>query len=290
MTTTALCTILFILIMSEAFLVTQKNKMNKMRKKRNKYSWSLSMNFWSNLLKEAFDNEGSLPADKSDGQLDEGFENEYRSSFVSPVQERWRQQTKYSRSGVTPINENLLIGSKWRVGLYLAGIPDKDPSNNLFGRQVNISTRDRNLGIGAQTDEEPNVIVDVSIDANGLCETLTSSEFLCGSNGEWKLSSDEKKIRFSIETFGFTRTVRTTGSINKIYWSTEDDIVTKTASTYSIPPGFIYADASIQYGSKPGEFVMKDGLLRYEKTFGLLGASSKMITCGKFTAKMINSE
>ena len=62
----------------------------------------------------------------------------------------------------------------------------------------------------------------------------------------------------------------------------------QTSSTYSIPAGFIYCDATIENGSKPGVIGMKDGVLRVEKTMGLLGAASKMIPCGGFEAKQVH--
>lgn len=86
----------------------------------------------------------------------------------------------------------------------------------------------------------------------------------------------------------------TTGSITKVFWSEDEDTVTKTSSTYSIPEGKIIADSSIGYG-KPGELVMGDvkqsnGFLSIEQRSGLLGASSRMVKCGKFSAKMILDE
>ena len=120
--------------------------------------------------------------------------------------------------------------------------------------------------------------------------STSQSEFTSGEIGEWKLSPDKTYIRFSMDSLGFTRTVQTTGTINKVFWSKEDDVVTKTSSTYSIPVGFIYADAKIGYGTSPDVFIMKDGNLMFEKMSGLLGVSSKMLTCGKFIAEMNSDE
>ena len=125
-----------------------------------------------------------------------------------------------------------------------------------------------------------------------------STEYTTGETGEYKLSDDNKFIRFSIDTLGFQRVVTTTGSITKVFWSKEEDTKIKTSSAYSIPKGLIYADASIGYG-KPGELVMGDGsssdskrgdnfgLLRFEQKMGLLGAATRMVTCGKFSASMV---
>lgn len=237
-------------------------------------------------MDNAFANDESLPTNKGEGQLDAEGENMAYAPLTA-TQERWKQNQS-SMGRAPPVNENVLIGSKWTIGLFLAGIPDKDPSNDLYGRKVNISNRDKSLGIGAQVDQEPNVFVDVVLDADGACRT-SQSEFTSGEIGEWKLSPDNTYIRFSMDTLGFTRTVQTTGTINKIYWSKGDDIVTKTSSTYSIPAGYIYADAKIGYGTNPNTFVMRDGNLMFEKSSGLLGVSSKMFTCGKFVADMTTS-
>lgn len=128
---------------------------------------------------------------------------------------------------------------------------------------------------------------------NFICRA-ESTDFTSGELGQYKISEDNKFIRFSMNTLGFQRVVTTTGSITKVFWSKEEDTVTKTSSTYSIPKGFIYADASIGYG-KPGELVMGDanqntGILRVEQRMGVLGAATKMVACGKFSAKMMTEE
>jgi len=97
-------------------------------------------------------------------------------------------------------------------------------------------------------------------------------------------------LRFCFDTVGFTRTIQTTGTIAKIFWSKEDEQMTKTSSTYTIPPGTVYGDAQIGYGNIPGRLIMKEGLLRVEEERGLLGASTIMKVCGKFEANMIMEE
>jgi len=253
-----------------------------------KASSSSLNNFFKDLMDNAFANDESLPTNKGDGQLDAEDDPSIGYAPLTATQERWKQNQS-SMGRAPPVNENVLVGSKWNIGLFLAGIPDKDPSNDLYGRKVNISSRDKSLGIGAQVDTEPNVIVEVTLDDDGVCRT-SPSEFTSGEVGQWKLSQDKTDIRFSIDTLGFTRTVQTTGTINKIYWSKENDTVTKTSSTYSIPAGFVYADAQVGYGAGPNNFVMKDGSLMFEKSSGLLGVSSKMLTCGKFVAEMVKDE
>lgn len=97
-------------------------------------------------------------------------------------------------------------------------------------------------------------------------------------------------IRFSLDTSGFTRTVQTTGTITKVFWSEADGVTSQTSSTYFIPPGYIYADSVVSFGRIPGTLEMEQGILRVEQTSGLFGASSKLIACGKFKAFMVETE
>jgi hypothetical protein len=75
-----------------------------------------------------------------------------------------------------------------------------------------------------------------------------------------------------------------------VYWSKEEEKTSETSSTYTIPAGFLYADASLQTGSRPGVIDMKDGVLRVEKTMGFLGAASKLVPCGGFAATRIHDQ
>jgi hypothetical protein len=60
-----------------------------------------------------------------------------------------------------------------------------------------------------------------------------------------------------------------------VFWIKEEEKMAQTLSTYSIPAGFIYCNAAIESGLKPGDIGMKDGVSRIEKTMGLLGAALK---------------
>merc|ERR1712151_328507 len=160
-------------------------------------------NFFKDLMDNAFSNDESLPTNRADGQLDAEGENMAYTPLTA-TQERWKQNQS-SMGKAPPVDENVLLGSKWKIGLFLAGISEKDPSNDLYGRKVNISNRDKSLGIGAQIDQEPNIFVEVILDADGVCRT-SQSEFTSGEIGEWKLSPDKTYIRFSMDSLGFTRT------------------------------------------------------------------------------------
>jgi hypothetical protein len=150
---------------------------------------------------------------------------------------------------------------------------------------VNISSRDPKTGLNLPN--EPSTSVEIELMPDGVCKAKESSFTTGDSDGQWKLSDNGTEIRFSMDVVGYSRTVQTKGSITKVFWSKEEGKTTQTSSTYSIPAGFIYCDATIESGSKPGVIGMKDGVLRVEKTMGLLGAASKLIPCGRFEAKQV---
>mmetsp|Transcript_15618 Transcript_15618/g.24287 ORF Transcript_15618/g.24287 Transcript_15618/m.24287 type:complete len:321 (+) Transcript_15618:70-1032(+) len=257
----------------------------------------LYMNFFKGLFEEAFSNDVTLSDDSSEGQVD--YYDEDRSSTV--VDQRALQargfiaRTSAATSGA-PIKADQLVGTKWSIQLYLAGIPDRDPSSNLYGSRVNISSRDKNFDVGVNVPEEPTLTVEVHLCEDGVCKA-SETEFTTGLDGQWRLF-DGNLLRISMDCTGYQRRVSVTGTITKVFWSDEKEVSSQTSSTFTIPPGLIYADAKVKYG-QPGEFLMdvgnqngKDnvdtiGLLRIEKKTGVLGAASKMIPCGKFDASMI---
>lgn len=238
------------------------------------------MSFFKELINSAFENDKSLSNDKSKGQYDGPYDEESQYNAPTQTQQKWRDRMlKPTRE----VNQELLGNTKWTIDLFLAGVANKDPSNDLYGSKVNISSRDQTTGLNLP--ETPSVTVDVELLPNGICKTTESSFTTGAEGGQWKLSEDGSMIRFSMDVVGYSRTVQTKGSITKVFWSKEDEKTTETSSTYSIPAGIMYADANIISGSKPGVLDMKDGVLRVEKTMGFLGAASKMVPCGGFQAK-----
>jgi len=284
---------------------------------KKKNASALKMGLFEDFFKGAFANDEGLSSDKSTGQLEYDDNDDSESNFFgsarraanpvqqTDVQKRWlaAQQKEKDRKNVqfngggairgikgAPVSQDVLIGTTWVLDLYLSGVPKRDPSNDLYGSRVNISNRDRSVSLGVAVPEKPTVSLKVVFEKDDVCRA-ESTAFTTGALGEYKLSSDNKFIRFSIDTLGFQRVVKTTGSITKVFWSEEEDAITKTSSTYSIPEGNIFADTSIGYG-KPGELVMGDtqtvnGVLRIEQRMGVLGAASRMVVCGKFSAKMV---
>lgn len=300
---------------------------------------SISMGFFDELLKDAFSNDENL-GDGVKGSI-EGPGDELTENFglnlqkqpqQTEVQKRWlesqlkqksqqqkkqaqqdRRQTMLVKTAKgAPLTNQVILNTNWELSLYLTGVPDRDPSNDLFGSKTNVSVRDRQLGLGVSLPQEPTARVTINMLDGGEVSVLGSFEGthsdapvdeesqICytGIPGQWKLSDDGKTIRIGIPMKGYRRTVTTTGTIQKVFWSEGEASSSKTSSTYSIPEGFIYGDIAVGYGDKPGTLEMVDekvsgmeivpgGLLRVEKKIGMLGASSKLLPCGKFSGKML---
>lgn len=331
---------------------------------------SLSMGFFDNLLKDAFANDDNLSIDGVKGSI-EGPEDELSlNAIFSPqqpqkqteVQKRWleaqamqnqqmssqqpqRQQQQQPAGGGSstllvkaakgaPLTNSVLTQTKWELSLYLTGVPDRDPSNDLFGAKTNVSVRDRQLGLGVSLPKDPTANVRIELLEDGLVSILGSSFTTVTTNcdvdeeddeddddtptindeeetqiclpdthGQWKLSNDGKTIRIGIPIREYRRTITTTGTIQKVYWSEGEAATSRTSSTYSIPEGMVYGDIGVGYGTggllvmidekstvvgSPGLSVVPGGLLRVEKKMGVLGASSKLLPCGKFSGRMLD--
>ena len=235
-------------------------------------------NFFKDMIDQAFDNDPNLSADKRKGQYDapgEEYDDNRRANVgLTETQKRWRQ-TQMSNDVTLQQVEN----TSWKASMFLAGVPERDPSNDLYASKINISSRDKSTGLALPS--EPSVIVTVEFLENEVCR-VSPSEFTSGEiDGKWKLSEDGKILRFSLDAKGYYRTVQTKGSIQKIYWSNEEQRSRLTSATYSIPPGWVYVDVPIMASKKAGTFEFGDGVLRIEKQTGMLGIASKMVPCGK---------
>uniref|UniRef100_A0A7R9ZJ61 Plastid lipid-associated protein/fibrillin conserved domain-containing protein n=1 Tax=Craspedostauros australis TaxID=1486917 RepID=A0A7R9ZJ61_9STRA len=243
-------------------------------------------NFFKDMIDGAFANDRNLPKDLGEAQYDKPGEEflENEAATLTATQQLWRQTQR--NDGISPA---MIAGTTVDASVFLSGVPSKDPSNDLYGNKVNISSRDKATGLAVP--EQPTATFRVEFLENGDCQA-SASEFTSGKKvGEWKLSDDGKSLRFSIDVLGYTRTVQTTGSIQKIYWSNEDEKTTQTSSSYSIPPGWVYGDISVDVGKRPGLLDFgSSGVLRIEKSMGLLGAASKMVACGKFSVALVMAE
>ena len=265
------------------------------------------------LLNQAFENDSSLSQeDKLKGGIEGPGDNDNNSNNNTPqrtltsTQQAWRQKV-----GMDPpqkVTPELL--SETELDLFLTGIPNKDPSNDLFASKVNISSRDRQIGLALP--ETPTVSqLRVNFSPDGTCRLWTSSSsdndddgstaaaFVdTETPGDWRLSDDGQEIRFRFRVTGYTRRIETTGTIQKIYWSQQDEVQTATSTEYTVPAGWLYAEAPVGVvttttGNQRRHATVdwsKGGLLKVEQTVGLLGAASKMIPCGKFTARALVSD
>lgn len=239
--------------------------------------------FFKDMLDGAFDNDRSLSSqDKLKGMI-VGPNAVEPDSIAAPTetQRAWRERQTNVQSELAV---EMLENSKFSLALYLSGIPSKDPSNDLYGSRVNISNRNKELGI--DVPEEPNVKLDIEFLSNGVCR-CSESPFTTGEvDGEWKLSDDGTQLRFSMDVLGYSRMIQTRGSIQKVFWSEEPEVTSQTSSEYAIPPGMVYGDVVVGSGNQPGLIAFKGvGALRVEQQMGLLGVASKMVTVGTFQAE-----
>lgn len=181
-------------------------------------SSGLRLSFFKDQLEKAFDNDDSWLSreEKRTGQIDEGFEDtEIGKVRLTPIQKMWKTKPLLQAAD--------LSGKTFDLNFFLTGAPNKDPSNDLFGAKVNISSRDRK--VGQAIPEEPtisNILLTFRDGNKCTCET-TSSFVDVSSAGDWKLSTDGTQIRFRVQVTGFTRTIETKGTIQSIFWSNEPD-------------------------------------------------------------------
>lgn len=243
-------------------------------------------NFFDNILSKAFENDASLSkSDKTTGQIDEsGYDEEEE---MNPRMKAWTATQEQWREKMLTKEVPTLLGTIAYMDFYLTGVPNKDPSNDLFGSKVNISSRNRK--VGQMLPEKPTVSsVGIEFLADGKCCCKTDSGFTeLNSEGEWKLSDNGDQVRFRIPVAGYKRTIETKGTISKVYWSKEEEKTSQTSTTYSIPSGWMYGEASISTSSSRNNVVnveWDDGVLKVEQPMGLLGAGSRMVPCGTFTA------
>jgi hypothetical protein len=282
--------IIFVAELTNAFVIPSSSSSSSSYKNTRCY-----INFLKDAFDNAFSNDRNLSGDKGKGQYDDIFTGEeYVETNVdddeglTDIQKKWRQaQTQLSSSSGGNNNNNIdysdmIVGTSLTLEIYLAGVPERDPSNDLYGSRVNISSRDKDTGLSLPS--APSVKIQLDFLNDGIC-TVSESSFTTGSTGcgsQWKLSDDNKFLRFSMDTLGYTRTVETKGSIQNVYWTDEEEKTVQTSTTYSVPPGPVYGDIEIIPAGRGKTELGKDGVLRLEQSSGLFGIASKMVACGKF--------
>lgn len=239
------------------------------------------LSFFKNLIDQAFENDDNLSRDeKRTGQIDEGYDDaEVRKVKLTPTQDLWRRKSSQQAAD--------LSGKTFDIDFYLTGSPNKDPSNDLFGARVNISSRDRK--VGQTIPEEPTISnLRVAFRDDNKCTCETKNSFVDVTvDGDWKLSDDGGQARFRLYVTGFTRTVETKGTIQSVYWSSEPDKQIRTSTVYTIPQGWLYGEAIVS-SKRPGYVALRDGILKIEQSIGLLGAGTRMLPCGRFEARMVS--
>jgi hypothetical protein len=277
-----------------------------------------SSNFFQDMLQSAFANDDQLlsQSNKRVGMLDEALDGDGDTILVqqptprrelTATQQAWRQSMS-SGSAVKVENADL-IGTRISVDLYLTGVPNKDPSNDLYASRTNISARDRSVGqvlpaqptlsgIQIQFAENQKCVVsttaeqisDKADDAKTTKTQLVNAFVNTQIEGDWKLSDDGRQLRCRMQVYGFQRTVQTKGSIQKIYWSQEKESISETSTIYSIPEGWLYFEMDLSRRRNSNNIQWSpNGVLKIEQPMGMFGVASRMSPCGKFVVSSSNT-
>eukprot|EP00540_Astrosyne_radiata_P017971 CAMPEP_0116837004 /NCGR_PEP_ID=MMETSP0418-20121206/8416_1 /TAXON_ID=1158023 /ORGANISM="Astrosyne radiata, Strain 13vi08-1A" /LENGTH=343 /DNA_ID=CAMNT_0004466847 /DNA_START=48 /DNA_END=1079 /DNA_ORIENTATION=+ len=239
---------------------------------------------WQDWVKEAFENDTTLSReDLVDGQLEDERARQRRLQ----MEQLFPSLRNTEPEATTPSDDLLqrLEGTTWNIPLYLVGIPNKDPSNDLYGPRVSISTRDKKRGMNVPA--EPTVTVALELLPNGECR-VSETPFCEGKKlGGWKVTMKKGSpvLQFSIEALGYKRTIQTKGTIERVYWSQQPETKSQTSTMYSIPPGWVFGEVGIgEYG---GLYFEGEGVLYVQKRQGLFGATTTLVPCGKFIGETV---
>ena len=90
-------------------------------RKGSRRSLTKRYNWFKDVVSEAFANNESFD-DAVDGQVDYGIERD--NSMVEQQRRLARYESRSSTQQVAPIDEDKLVGTKWSMNMFLAGIPD----------------------------------------------------------------------------------------------------------------------------------------------------------------------
>jgi hypothetical protein len=172
-------------------------------------STQLSMGFFDDLLKDAFSNDSTLAKGSVKGSIEGPGDDEDLSNSSSRSRNNMRQslpQTEIQRRFLeaqqqqgqrllqqkqqqqnaqqqdtlikaakgAPLTNKVLINTNWELSLYLTGVPDRDPSSDLYGSKTNVSVRDRQLGLGAALPTEPTARIKVVLLDDGVVSIVES--------------------------------------------------------------------------------------------------------------------
>ncbi|KAL9183790.1 hypothetical protein ACHAXT_004646 [Thalassiosira profunda] len=238
--------------------------------------------FLDDLLKDAFSNDDNLAKDGVKGSI-EGPGDDLAANFgvnlqrqpeQTEVQKRWleaqlkeksqqqqqqaqgqpeaRQTVLVKAAKGAPLTAEVLVNTNWELALYLTGVPDRDPSNDLYGSKTNVSVRDRQLGLGVSLPKDPTARVRIELLEGGEVTILGS---YAGSDGE-DSTDDASQVCYT-DIPGTMEAVRRRqnntdiGPHPRLSTNSHD----YRAQYKRI---FVYGDIGVGYGDRPGTLEMTD--------------------------------
>lgn len=179
---------------------------------------------FSNILKNAFENDAEY-SEKDDPGITKRANKEF-----------------YGRR----VFDKNLLDSGWRLKVALTGIPLNDPSSDLYAPKQRPGKID---GIELQFN--------VTLLADGVIAVSENDFTVSGAPGKWKLDKDGTTLAFSFACEGFTRTIKTQGSILNVYGGEGS---ARTSSEYMIPGGSCLVQCGVIMNDS-GRVIIKDGKL-----------------------------
>ena len=195
----------------------------------------------------------------------DGFANALKGAFAN-------DETLAPAAAKPAAGPDVGVEGDWRVELRLVGVPQRDPSNDLFGPRMRITDDER--GLSAQE-----VVCTVRLAGGAATVTDADAPLFTDEAGKYRCEAGVLKVR--LFSAGFTRTFTTTGSLQSIYGG---ESTSRTSSVYAIAPGPLLLTGDAETLPSTGEtFVRKGKVFCLEKT-GLFGSAEKVSPAGTFTA------
>lgn len=199
----------------------------------------------------------------------DGLANAFKGAFAN--------DDEYARPAAAAVEAGPAAEGCWAVELRLVGIPQKDPSNDLFGPRVKITDRERGLSA-----EEVSATVLLT---GGDASVVDASAPLFADDGGAGAYAIAKDGRLSVRLAcaGFTRTFTTTGSLQSVFGG---DSTSRTSSVYAVPEGPLLLTGSIETLSNGQRFVRGGDVSCVEaRATGLFGAGGvRTSVAGTFSA------
>ena len=129
------------------------------------------------------------------------------------------------------VYESNLLNSEWSLLVAMQGLPQGDPSNDLYAPKSKAGKVD---GI--------EVTINITILENGTLFVKDNDLTTFGEPGKWKLDDLGTTIAFSFYTEGLERVIKTKGSLVSVYGGEE---TMRTSSMYFVPAGVCMMQASV---------------------------------------------